>query len=75
MPSSLEALEAIGEQVGRDALERFEEVLELAALAEHEIAQDEDGPAVADDVQRACDGAADLSFVGPFQGAKPPAFL
>ena len=64
---SFEALQTVGEKVGRDPLERLEQVLELAALSKQEVTQYKDGPAVADNVQGAGDRAAGLRFVGPFQ--------
>jgi hypothetical protein len=51
-----EALEAIGEQVGRDVFGRGQEFAE-ALLAVEQVADDEQCPAVADDVERAGDGA------------------
>ena len=60
----VEVLEAVGEDVGGDAFGGGEEFIE-ALLAEEEIAHDEDGPAVAEEVERARDragGAAGRAF-------------
>jgi hypothetical protein len=53
----LEPLEAAGEELGRDARQGGEELAE-PALAEEEVADDEQCPAVPDDVEGLGDGAS-----------------
>ena len=43
--------QAIGEDVGGDAFARFFELLEGAVAADHDVADDEQGPAVAEQVE------------------------
>src|SRR5947207_615536 len=53
----LEVAQALGEQVGRDAGEAVAEVGVPAAVSQQQLANDQHGPAVADDVQRLRDAA------------------
>src|SRR3954453_10200759 len=48
----LEVAQAVGEQIGRDAGEAVAEVGVAASVAQQQLADDQQGPAVADDVQR-----------------------
>jgi len=51
-------LDAGGEHTGSEAGKAGFKVLEAASGMKEEVSEDEDGPAVADDVKRARDGAA-----------------
>ncbi len=53
---ALEAFEAVGEDVGRDVLIRSQEVAE-AGFAEEQVADEDEGPAIADEVEAGGDGA------------------
>ncbi|MGD9932673.1 MAG: hypothetical protein AB7T37_03060 [Dehalococcoidia bacterium] len=64
-----EAFQAIGEQVGRDPFERFEQRREAAA-APGKVTKQEDRPTVADDIERAGDGAGLLEFVVAWLGQR-----
>ena len=54
---ALEAFQALGQDVGGDVLGREEEIAEAGFTGE-EVADDEQRPAIAEDVERAGDGAA-----------------
>src|SRR5262245_55932754 len=56
-PAVLEPPQAIGQHVGGNALGRREKVRELVLPQEHQVSDDEEGPAVADQVQGVCDRA------------------
>src|SRR6516162_11282098 len=56
----LQGLEPGGQRIGADALKRQLEVDELARPFEQEIADDQDRPAVADDLEGAGYGAASV---------------
>lgn len=51
-----QTFEAVTEHVRRDALRRFDEFLE-SGTAENEIADDEEGPAIAEEIEAARDRA------------------
>jgi len=51
-PGTHEALQPLGQGVGGNALFRFQELGE-AALAAHQVAHDEQRPAVAEHIERA----------------------
>ena len=53
---ALEAFEAVGQNVGGDVLVGQEELAE-AGVAEEQVADDEESPAIADEVKAGCDGA------------------
>src|ERR1700733_8237073 len=58
--SIFEALQSSGQCVRADACERALEVLKLARPADNEVAQDQDRPSFADDIERAGDRAAHI---------------
>lgn len=59
----VEAGEAVGEDVGGDVFRGVGEVLE-ALVAEEEVADDEEGPFVAEEVEAAGDGAGGAAGCG-----------
>ncbi len=67
--AGLETAEAVAEDIGGDALRGGGEVPE-AGVAEEEIADDEEGPAIAKDIEGARDGA-----VGAARGGQGAGFL
>src|SRR5438067_7720915 len=56
----LEPLQPGGQRIGADAGQRMLEILESARPLEQQVAQDQDRPALADDVERAGDRAAHI---------------
>src|SRR5882762_3328243 len=53
----LQFLQAGGKRIWADVRERFLEILKLASTVEEQVAQDQNGPTVPDDVERADDRA------------------
>ena len=64
MPWAVSSLIRAGEHAGSEAGKTGFKVLEASRGMEEEISEDEDGPAVADDVEGAGDGAAHGVFSG-----------
>ena len=60
----LEALQARREHTGREARECGLEILKAARVVSKEIAQDQDGPSVPDDIQCACNRAFEVLLPG-----------
>ena len=57
-----EFLQAVGEDVGGDAFARFLKFLERTVAAHHEVADDQQRPAVSEGLKRQADGAAGTTF-------------
>ena len=64
-----ESLEAIGKDVGGDAFVGGKEFLEGAEAAQHHVAEDQEGPAVAEHFYGGVEGASGAAIGnGPFRG-------
>jgi len=59
--SALEAFQAVGQDVGGDVLGRSKEITE-ATFAGEQVANDEQGPAIADDVEGVSHGTQRAQF-------------
>jgi hypothetical protein len=55
----LELLEPSGQNAGRESRERIAEILKAPGAIQQEIAEDEDRPAIADEVEGAGDGTVE----------------
>lgn len=67
-PAALEVGEALGEDAGGDALAGVHELAECVGVAEHDVAHDEERPAVADVVEGDAEWAPRAGFLS--HGAK-----
>jgi hypothetical protein len=65
--AAFEALQTLRQDVGRDLFRRREKIGEAVLVVEEQVTQDDQRPGVAEDVQRARDGApgAKLAEHGP----------
>jgi len=63
-PLSEQHFQAIGEDVGRDALLGLEHFTEVSFTAKDHVAEDQEGPTVAEDFEREIDWAKGSMFFG-----------